>query len=326
MRVEALFEGEWLVACDSDVECVPTPTPTGTLTPTATLSAGSLPDLLITSARVSMQGYSGGCVTRFGPLETFICVSNQGAAPAGPFVIRDTGGGSLAWQVEGLDAGEERCLQSVGVASVVTVDADDEVVESDEANNTQYIPVPTPPAICTPTATATTTAATCGIAGTVTMQGRNDHGGIAVHVDGVPLATTDVDGRFSLDSLLPGMHQVRASHLGYLSRVDNATPCQAGEVTQMPATTLLGGNANNDQQVNLFDLVIVGASFRTCAGDDRFRLEADVNATGCVDIFDLVLVGTNYGRTGPMDWSTAMSLVRGVWRMKAIDRNLPLCF
>jgi hypothetical protein len=76
----------------------------------------------------------------------------------------------------------------------------------------------------------------------------------------------------------------------------------------MPATTLLGGDSNNDQRVNLFDLVTVGASFRTCAGDDGFAHQADINQTGCVDVFDLVLVGTHYGLTGPVEWSAPIAL------------------
>jgi len=142
------------------------------------------------------------------------------------------------------------------------------------------------------------------------MQGRGDHSGVTILIDGLWPATSTVEGRFRADNLPPGVHQVRASHLGYLSRLGSTAQCQIGSLTEMPATTLLGGDSNNDKRVNLFDLVRVGASYRTCAGQEEFAPEADINQTGCVDIFDLVLVGINYGLTGPADWSFPVTSAR----------------
>jgi len=128
----------------------PTPTPTHTPTPTPTATPKEPPDLVVTSVGVNMQGYTGGCVTGYDALlMTQICVKNQGAGSAGPFVVR---AGSLNWEVDGLASGQERCLPELeGSASgQATVDADNEVVESDETNNTAWIAAPTPPPICTP--------------------------------------------------------------------------------------------------------------------------------------------------------------------------------
>jgi hypothetical protein len=127
---------------------------------TTTPPAGPRPDLVITHARVNMRGYSGGCVTGYAPLVTTVCVANQGAAPAGPFLVRAAGygGGPLEWSVAGLGAGAGLCLEMESAAfGEVMVDANHEVIESDETNNTQFIPIPTPPPICTPTATPTPT-------------------------------------------------------------------------------------------------------------------------------------------------------------------------
>ena len=139
------------------------------------------------------------------------------------------------------------------------------------------------------------------------MQGRGDHSGVTIWIDAAWSATSTVEGRFRADNVAPGLHQVRASHLGYLSREDEAVECHAGSVVEMPATTLLGGDSNNDKRVNLFDLVRVGAAYRACAGEELFTPEADINQTGCVDVFDLVLVGINYGLTGPTDWSVPIT-------------------
>jgi hypothetical protein len=153
---------EPLTATDTPTS-TPTETPTATDTPTSTpspttpppITPSPLSDLVITSAGVTMRGYTGGCVTEYALLVTKVCVRNQGPASAGPFVIW---AGGMEWQVEGLAAGQEHCLESEGAASgEAMVDAGDAVVESDETNNTLFVPVPTAPAICTPTPTPTST-------------------------------------------------------------------------------------------------------------------------------------------------------------------------
>ena len=185
----------------------------------------------------------------------------------------------------------------------------------------------TPTNTPTPTPTATTQPGTCSITGTVFLQGRSDHSGATISIDGTPMATTATDGQFTVVNLAPGDYKVTASHPGYLSSEDNSVQCQAGQTTTMPDTTLLGGDANNDRAVNLFDLVIVGAAFTQCTGDPGFDSRADINETGCVDIFDLVLVGTNYGRTGPTSWptttttTTSAATVKGTGFAPDLDRR-----
>jgi hypothetical protein len=149
-----------LIGCGGQVQTItyqpPTATPTPTLTSTPMPPTGLLPDLVI-YAEITMRGYTGGCVTEYAPLMIKVCVENQGGAAAGPFVVRYMVQirREEYWQIEGLAAGEERCLESNAPHgwTEVTVDVGDVVVESDETNNTQGVPVPTPPPICTPTHT-----------------------------------------------------------------------------------------------------------------------------------------------------------------------------
>ncbi|MFQ5857077.1 MAG: hypothetical protein ACE5LU_15810 [Anaerolineae bacterium] len=164
----------------------------------------------------------------------------------------------------------------------------------------------TPSATATATATLTPTVApaTCRIAGRVMLQGRSDHSGVTIRVDGNPAATTGSDGRFTISNLSAGSYRVDAIHVGYLSSLFAAAECQVDEVLELPDTTLLGGDTNNNKQINLLDLVMVGSAYDTCVGDEWYRPEADITETGCVTVFDLVLVGSNYGRTGPTDWPT----------------------
>jgi hypothetical protein len=133
------------------------------------VQVGEPPDLAITGVEVYMQGYTGGCVSQYGALVTRVCVKNQGAGSAGAFVVQ---AGALSWQVDGLAAEQERCLESEGSASgQVMVDANNQVAESNEENNVTYIPVPTPPPVCTPTPVAVTLPFMAGESGWMTEGG-----------------------------------------------------------------------------------------------------------------------------------------------------------
>jgi hypothetical protein len=62
----------------------------------------------------------------------------------------------------------------------------------------------------------------------------------------------------------------------------------------MPDITLLGGDLNGDEVIDISDLTIGGSYFNSDSP------EADVNDSGYVDIYDIVLIGINFGKTGPV--------------------------
>jgi hypothetical protein len=166
------------------------------------------------------------------------------------------------------------------------VDANNDVLESDETNNTGYVAIPTPPPICTPTVTSTNTPTRLDTS----------------PIDGTPMATTAGDGRFTVGNLTPGDYRVSANHLSYLSSEDDSVACQPGQTTVMPDTTLLAGDANDDRVIDLLDLVIIGAAYGACSGEPTFDRRADINATGYVELLDLVLAAINFRRSGPTPW------------------------
>ncbi len=151
------------------VACGLTPTPikpgataTGTpasvtataLPPTSTPGTGTgLPDLTI-YATVSMDGYTGTCVTNYAPLITEICVENRGTGDAGAFNV--TAAGTGVWPAPGLAVGAAYCFKIGDNLSAITLtaDSDQTVAESDESNNTWMAAVPTPPLLCTPESSA----------------------------------------------------------------------------------------------------------------------------------------------------------------------------
>jgi hypothetical protein len=134
--------------------------------------------------------------------------------------------------------------------------------------------------------------------GKLGLQGRTDHSGALIVMDGIPMSVTAYDGRWDLCGALPGPHSLQAVGTGYLS-LSAAVPMPEGSYVEMPYEDLQGGDVNVDARINLFDLVRVGADYRSSPPHDP---DADINRDNQVNLFDLVLVGTNYGSDGPVPW------------------------
>ncbi|OGO43171.1 MAG: hypothetical protein A2Z04_10050 [Chloroflexi bacterium RBG_16_57_9] len=186
-------------------------------------------------------------------------------------------------------------------------------------------PTPTGTPTSTPTPTPThTPPPPCQITGSVTLQGRTNHSSTRIGANTTFETTTDASGRFTLTGLPPGNYRLTASHAGYLSAEANPVQCLSGQSTELPRTTLAGGNANDDHEISLIDLVIVGAAYDTCTGQPHFDSRADINGSGCIDILDLSLVGINYGRTAPTGWSKSLPEKPGlVVRSNDFSRSPP---
>ena len=60
----------------------------------------------------------------------------------------------------------------------------------------------------------------------------------------------------------------------------------------MATVTLLAGDINGDDHVDIFDLVTVGSQFGSTSPSPA---AADINGDGVVDIVDIVLLAKNYG-------------------------------
>lgn len=157
----------------------------------------------------------------------------------------------------------------------------------------------TPTPIGTPTPTRTLVPGTGGaIAGSVYLEGRVQHSGALVSVDGRVTTAAD-SGAFWLEAVPPGLYNVGATMAGYLSSARPVVPVLGSQVTVLPGVTLVGGDANGDCIVDLFDLVVVAIHYNTAPpGDPR----ADINGNGVVDIFDLVLVCRNLDLVCPQPW------------------------
>ena len=137
------------------------------------------------------------------------------------------------------------------------------------------------------------------VAGTVLLQGRSAHDGTAIYLSGQPcisslsgnqVATTNTQGYFQLQPGQTGQC-LWAVRPGFLSAQKAAPSGLLGTIT------LLGGDINNDNWINIFDIAAVAGRY---GGNDPL---ADFNGDRTVNIFDLVIAAVNYEKHGPLtEW------------------------
>jgi hypothetical protein len=72
----------------------------------------------------------------------------------------------------------------------------------------------------------------------------------------------------------------------------------AGAETGLLPVTLLAGDVEDNDMIDITDGAAIGASFGLTGSD----LVADVTGDEMVDILDIVLVNLNFGQAGPREW------------------------
>jgi len=132
---------------------------------------------------------------------------------------------------------------------------------------------------------------TGAITGQVSLQGRDNHWGSLVVVDGYS-ATTSEDGSFCIGDIPAGTYELQVWMPGYLQYKDSNLTIQGDMEITLPNILLQAGDINGDSIVNLFDLVAISTSYGQILSE---RIPEDVNGDGKIDLLDLVLVSTNYG-------------------------------
>ena len=133
--------------------------------------------------------------------------------------------------------------------------------------------------------------------GTIAYQGRLDQAGIDITVTGsVTLTTvTDSDGNFTFDQLKAGDYDVKVDAPGYLPRCTTISITK-GEPFTLSATTLLGGDLNDDDVIGIDDATLLTANF------GQSTVTADINGDGIVNVQDLAILAGNYDVTGCQSW------------------------
>jgi hypothetical protein len=143
------------------------------------------------------------------------------------------------------------------------------------------------------------------VSGIVTFDGGTDYSGITIILTLPDRSTvqtmTDALGAFLLPNLIPGSYRLDAGAAGYLSRWTEFTLAE-GQTLSLPLTTLIVGDTNRDNIIDLSDAALIASNFDTPAT----VLEADLNRDGWIDVKDLAMIGSDYGRTGPLPWQAAI--------------------
>ncbi len=142
---------------------------------------------------------------------------------------------------------------------------------------------------------------TTTVSGVVDLQGRdNDSGAVVDPLAGVTYGydpapvTTGPWGTFSFTNMTDDTYTFTVEMARYLDA--SAEVVVAGDTMTLNKVILLGGDANDDDVIDILDAGIIGGQFgRAGAGITDPR--ADINADNEVDILDLVLMGGNYSRT-----------------------------
>ena len=141
--------------------------------------------------------------------------------------------------------------------------------------------------------------------GRILLQGRNDHSGVSVSSSlsksRSDTVTTDKDGRFAITtSHGEGFYTITVAKQGYLTAVsERPLKMTVDSVVDLGEITLIGGDVNGDNEIDVRDLSYVAWHF------DEEDVKADINGDGVVDILDLSLIAGNFGRKGPIEWKAS---------------------
>lgn len=109
--------------------------------------------------------------------------------------------------------------------------------------------------------------------------------------------TASADGVFTLTGIPADTYTVTVRTLGYLRAADPIA-LTAGTVATLDVGTLLAGDANEDNAVNILDLSILAGAYNTTVGNIGYDERADFNGDGSVNILDLSLLAGNYNTAG----------------------------
>ncbi len=171
-------------------------------------------------------------------------------------------------------------------------------------------PTPTPTPSNTPTSTPTNTPTNSAqVLGAVTLQGRptppNARWSVPLRMSLTPQGggqaltctpTTDQSGNFSCGGFAPGTYTACVKQSQTLRNCQSVSLVTGNNPVNFG--TLLEGDANDDNCVQLVDFSILATTFGKCTGDPGFDARADFDLSGCVVLVDFSLQSANFGQCG----------------------------
>ncbi|MBC7260971.1 MAG: hypothetical protein H5T63_03070, partial [Chloroflexi bacterium] len=142
---------------------------------------------------------------------------------------------------------------------------------------------------------------TTTVSGVVDVQGRDNDSGAEVDPQPGQVYGWDPDpvttgswGTYSFSNMTDDTYEFRIEMARYLDA--SADVVVSGDDMTLNLCKLLGGDANDDDVIDISDATIIGGQFGKSGGDISDP-RADINNDNEVDILDLVLMGGNYSKT-----------------------------
>ncbi|MBK8561140.1 cohesin domain-containing protein [Candidatus Amarobacter glycogenicus] len=143
---------------------------------------------------------------------------------------------------------------------------------------------------------------TGSVTGNILLQARSNHSGATAQIDpsGGPISpATTSTGAFTISSVSIGAHPtLQAVMLGYLKAVKPFTV--AAGINPAGTVTLLGGDANMDNTINVLDLSFIAARYLQTGpvyAPVAPSTTPDINGDNVVNILDLSVTAANYLQT-----------------------------
>jgi hypothetical protein len=143
------------------------------------------------------------------------------------------------------------------------------------------------------------------VSGRVILERRASSAGAAVSV-GALATTTDASGAFGPSDIPAGTHTIEARHPSYL-RSWHSFPLVAGETLVLPDVTLLGGDVNQDDRIELADADALGLAWNSTPADARWFEAGDITDDQVINILDMVAVQFNYFAVAPSAWGATVA-------------------
>ncbi len=144
---------------------------------------------------------------------------------------------------------------------------------------------------------------TGALTGTVRLQGRTVYSGTTILAVSNGITFTDqtnADGAFGLP-LVAGSYSLAIEMDGYLDAFTTLTITQNTTAT-LSTVTLLAGDVNDDDVIDILDASFVAARFGLTCGDPAWDPRADLLADCVIDSQDLNLIESNFLQTSPVPW------------------------
>ena len=139
------------------------------------------------------------------------------------------------------------------------------------------------------------------ISGEVHLPGRNNYDNIIVTIlsgNNSYTVKTDNNGVFNISNLKNENEfilEINAKkHLSNcrIFNFENEDSITIGKIN------LLGGDLDNDNDVDFEDLQIMASSYNTQTGDEKYNTNADINEDYWINVQDLSILASNYGKIG----------------------------